>query len=275
VWLLAAVLVLVTIALYWPTTSHDFINFDDPDYVTANPHVQGGLSIEGMKWAVSNPVCGNWHPLTVWSHMLDCQVFGLKPGGHHVTNVLLHALNAALVLVWLQQMTGARWRSLWVAALFAVHPLRVEPVLWVTERREVLCACFGLLTLMAYVRYAKGKSEARRPKSEGNPKPEGRNPKSEVRGRWSFSHLPASSFYLLSLGFFACGLMSKAMLVTWPFVMLLLDYWPLGRMMNDECRMQNAEANDTQHATRNTQHVSHATPQSPIAHRPSPIAHNP
>ena len=125
-------------------------------YVTANPHVQGGLTWEGVKWAFLNPVCCNWHPLTVLSHMLDCQLFGLKPWGHHLTNVLLHALNAVLVFVLLRQMTGATWRSLLVAALFALHPLRVESVAWVAERKDVLSGCFGLLALIFYARYAEG-----------------------------------------------------------------------------------------------------------------------
>jgi len=264
-------LALVTIALYWPVTGHDFVNLDDPEYVTANVHVQGGLNWESVKWACSNTVCCNWHPLTVWSHMLDCQLFGLKPWGHHLTSVLLHALNAALVFALLQLMTGATWRSLAVAALFALHPLRVESVAWVAERKDLLSGFFGLLSLIAYARYAQGrgrrrrKSEDRNPKSEGNPKPEARSPKPEgaaqavVPGSTSdvgcsmFDvRVPSSIFYLLSLCFFALGLMSKPMLVTWPFVMLLLDYWPLGRM-------QNAEAPDTHHVSRFTFHVSRFT----------------
>jgi Flp pilus assembly protein TadD len=275
-WLPALVLALVTLALYWPATRGDFINFDDDLYVTANVHVQKGLAWESIKWACLNPVCCNWHPVTMWSHMAVCQVFGSNPWGHHLTNVLLHALNAGLVFALLQQMTGARWRSLLVAALFALHPLRVESVVWVAERKDVLSGFFGLLALVFYARYAQGrgrKSEDRRPKAEGNPKPEARSPKPEAVGPWSvvsgpsalrsvtedgwsLSPLPSSIFYLLSLFFFALGLMSKATLVTWPFVMLLLDYWPLGRMQNAECRMRNAKATDTQHATRNTFHVS-------------------
>src|SRR5208283_742857 len=130
---------------------------------------------------------------------------------HHLTNVLLHALNAGLVFALLQQMTGATWRSALVAALFAFHPLRVESVAWVAERKDVLSGFFGLLALIAYARYAA------------------RGQRSEVRGQRSFFHLPSSIFYLLSLFLFALGLMSKPMLVTWPFVMLLLDYWPLRR----------------------------------------------
>ena len=225
-WLLAVLLVLVTTALYWPATRCDFIVIDDAFNVTANVPVTKGLTWEGIKLFFFTPWAPpGWTPLTMLSHMVVCQVCGLNPWGHHLGNVLVHAINAGLVFAWLQLMTGATWRSLLVAALFAVHPLRVEPVLWVTERREVLCACFGLLTLMAYVRYVQGrrKSETRNPKSEA------RGRWSVVRGPWSVSSLPSSSFYLLSLGFYACGLLSKPTIVTWPFVMLLLDYWPLRR----------------------------------------------
>jgi len=268
-WLLAVLLVLVTMALYWPVARCDFIVIDDAFNVTANVPVQKGLTWEGVKLFFFNPWAPPaYTPVTMLTHMAVCQVCGLNSWGHHLGNVLVHALNAGLVFAWLRQMTGATWRSVLVAALFAVHPLRVEPVAWVTERREVLCACFGLLTLMAYVRYVQGrrKSETRNPKPEGNPKPEIRNPKSEARGRWSVvrgpwsvSSLPSSIFYLLSVVFYACGLLSKPTLVTWPFVLLLLDYWPLGRIKNAECRMQNAEASDTDHAPRNTLHVSRFT----------------
>ena len=154
-WLLAILLVLVTIVLYWPATGYDFVNCDDPEYVTANPHVQEGLSWASMKWAFFNPVVGNWHPLTMISHMLDCQLFGLNPWGHHLINVLLHALNAALVFALLRQLTDATWRSLLVAALFGLHPLHVESVAWVAERKDVLSGFFGLLSLIFYVRYAQ------------------------------------------------------------------------------------------------------------------------
>jgi hypothetical protein len=243
---MAGLLVLVTMALYWPAMRCDFVNYDDADYVTANVQVQKGLAWEGIKWACLNPVCCNWHPLTVWSHMLVYQVFGLNSWGHHLTNVLLHALNAALVFALLQQMTGARWRSLLVAALFAVHPLRVESVAWVAERKDVLSGCFGLLALMAYARYGEIQSLKSKVQS----------PKSVVRGAWSLSHLPSPIFYLLSFCLFALGLLSKPMLVTWPLVMLLLDYWPLGRMQDAACRTPNAPASDTQHATRFTVHAS-------------------
>ncbi len=233
-WLLAALLGLLTIALYWPATGHDFVNYDDPDYVTANPQVQGGLSWAGVKWAFSNPVCSNWHPLTILSHMLDYQAFGLNPWGHHWTSVLFHTLNAMLVFALLQQMTGAPWRSLWVAALFAVHPLRVESVAWVAERKDVLSAFFGLLTLIFYARWAARTVISNQWPVTGNQESE--PPASRIThhasrithhaSRFTFH---VSRYYLLSLACFALGLLSKPMLVTWPFVMLLLDYWPLER----------------------------------------------
>ena len=155
VWLLAALLVLVTIATFWPATHCEFVNLDDNLHVTANVQVQKGLTFENIKWGLLNPVNCLWHPLTVWSHMLDCQLFGLKPWGHHLTSVLLHAVNTALVFLLLRGLTGAVWRSLLVAALFGWHPLRVESVAFVAERKDVLSGFFGLLALIAYVRYAQ------------------------------------------------------------------------------------------------------------------------
>ena len=186
VWLMAVLLVLVTIALYWPATRRDFVNYDDDMYVTDNSHVTSGLT-----WATPGGHFGagyaaNWHPVTWLSHMLDCQMFGLKPWGHHLTSVLLHALNAGLVFALLRQMTGATWRSLLVAALFAVHPLRVESVAWVSERKDVLSGFFGLLALMAYARYAQGQ------------KSKVRSPKSKVQSPKSVVALPSSIFHLLS-----------------------------------------------------------------------------
>jgi protein O-mannosyl-transferase len=219
----AVLLALATIALYWPAMRHDFVNYDDRVYVTENVHVQEGLTLESIKWAFLNPVCSNWHPLTVLSHMLDCQLFGVKPGGHHLTNVLLHALNVGLVFVLLQQMTGAIWRSLFVAALFAVHPLRVESVAWVAERKDVLSTLFFLLTLWAYAQYV---SRARR-------KVSGESQTSNIKHRTSNAQWCYGSAVL----FFALGLMSKPMLVTLPVILLLLDFWPLNRVTGDEWRM--------------------------------------
>jgi tetratricopeptide (TPR) repeat protein len=221
VWLLAALLVLVTIGLYWPAMRCDFVSYDDDLVVTSNVNVQNGLTLENLKWAFFNPVNNIWHPLTVLSHMLDCQLFGLKPWGHHLTSVLLHAVNTVLVFVLLQQLTGARWRSALVAALFGLHPLHVESVAWVAERKDVLSTCFGLLTLIFYARYAQNKATL-------NSQPLGAAKRSEDGSTLN---------YILALLFFALGLMSKPMLVTWPFVMLLLDYWPLGRVAGGEWRV--------------------------------------
>jgi protein O-mannosyl-transferase len=215
-WLMAALLGAVTLVLYWPTMRHDFINYDDDVYVTANRQVQKGLTGANLSWAFTHPVCANWHPLTMLSHMLDCQRFGLKPGGHHLTSILLHALNTTLVFLFLRGCTGTFWRSALVAALFGWHPLHVESVAWVAERKDVLSGCFGLLTLIFYCRYARMQSrvESRWPTAEPAPT-------LEVRFL-TFN-------YWLAWLWFALGLMSKPMLVTWPFVLLLLDYWPLAR----------------------------------------------
>lgn len=204
--LLAALLALVTLAIYWPAKQCEFIGFDDPEYVTANSHVQGGVSWDGLAWVLRTPIAANWHPLTLLSHMVDCQLFGLNALGHHMSSALPHAFNSALVLLLLRRLTGALWRSLLVAALFALHPLRVESVAWVAERKDVLSTCFGLLCLMAYARCAEDATAS-------TPVPRRR-----------------SGYYALALLLLALGLMSKAMLVTWPLVMLLLDFWPLGRM---------------------------------------------
>ena len=160
-WLLAGILWLVTVVLYWPVTHHDFVNFDDTVYVTLNVHVQSGLNPASILWAFCNPVCGNWHPLTVLSHMLDCQLYGLKPAGHHLTSLWLHAFNGVLLFFLLRRLTGTLWRSVWVAAIFALHPLHVESVAWVAERTDVLSTFLGFLTLILYVRYVQSGEPAR------------------------------------------------------------------------------------------------------------------
>jgi tetratricopeptide (TPR) repeat protein len=215
-WLAAGLLAVLTVALYWPATRCDFVNYDDPDFVTGNLHVQRGLTWEGVKWACVSPVSCNWHPVTMLSHMLDCQMFGVNPRGHHLNSVLLHAINAVLLFALLWQMTGATWRSLFVAALFAVHPLRVESVAWVAERKDLLSGFFGLLSLICYAAYARKRLEVERQQTQHC------EAAAFVSWRWRFD-------YLLALCFLVLGLMSKPMLVTWPFVLLLLDYWPLGR----------------------------------------------
>jgi hypothetical protein len=223
VWLMAALLVLGTTALYWPATRCDFINYDDDALVSLNIHVQNGLNLENIKWAFVNPVNNIWHPLTVMSHMLDCQLFGLQPWGHHLTSVLLHALNTALVFLLFRRLTGALWRSVMVAAVFGLHPVHVESVAWVAERKDVLSTCFGLLSLLFYAGYVR-----RATSREGQ----------ETRMNAILPPVTRhrSLFYGLALMFFALGLMSKPMLVTWPFVLLLLDWWPLKRFTIHDSR---------------------------------------
>ena len=208
----ALALAVVTLLVYLPVLHNGFVNYDDPDYITNNPHVQAGLTWPGIVWAFQSGEASNWHPLTWISHMMDCQLFGLNPAGHHLTNLLFHTANALLLFIVLKQLTGALWRSAFVAALFAWHPLHVESVAWASERKDVLSAFFWMLTLLAYTRYA-GESKVHPPSSDSGAT---RSPKSKV-------------FYALALLAFACGLMSKPMVVTLPFVLLLLDFWSLRR----------------------------------------------
>jgi Tfp pilus assembly protein PilF len=284
----------VTLLVYWPARRFDFLNWDDLTYISTNDHVRGGLTWNAFLWSFTHSYWSNWHPLTWLSHALDCQLYGLNPGGHHFTSLLLHSANASLLFLVLKRLTGALWRSALVAALFALHPLHVESVAWVAERKDVLSAFFFMLTLWAYCCYAEGrrqKVECRNPKAEGRRPKEGRSPKPESAAR---AAVPSSTFdvrrsmfdvqpsspaplaarrlwYWIAVILFALGLMSKPMLVTLPFVLLLLDYWPLGRMQNAECRMQNVAPPDTQHASRLTPHASRLTAQSQIANRKSQI----
>jgi len=192
-----AALLLLTLLVFLPLFSAGFINLDDPVYVTENSHVRGGLSLAGARWAATSLEAANWHPLTWLSHMADVQVYGMQAPGHHATNLLLHGVSAVLLLVVLQGLTGMLWPGLLVAALFAVHPLHVESVAWVAERKDVLAGLFWMLTLGAYLRYVRR---------------------------------PGPGRYAAVLIAFALGLMSKPMLVTLPAVLLLLDFWPLGRL---------------------------------------------
>jgi tetratricopeptide (TPR) repeat protein len=218
-----------SLGAYWPLFHCGFVNYDDPEYVTNNLMVRQGLSLAGFRWAFSTMHAANWHPLTWLSHMLDCQLFAFNPAGHHATNFLFHLANTLLLFAILRRMTGALWRSALVAAIFAWHPLHVESVAWIAERKDVLSTCFGLLSIGAYARYVE-KFKAQHPKSEvQSPKSEARGQWSVVRSPWSIFHLPSSIFYLLSLALFACSLMSKPMLVTLPCLLLLLDFWPLRR----------------------------------------------
>src|SRR5437667_1189723 len=194
---ICAVLAAITWLIFGQTLGDQFVTYDDPQYVYENAKVAAGLSLEGVSWAFTHTLGGNWHPLTTISHMVNCQLYGMKPAGHHFTNVLFHTIAVVLLFLLLQQMTGSLWRSTFVAALFAIHPLHVESVAWISERKDVLSAVFFMLTLAAYARYVRA---------------------------------PSVTSYLLLLLFFALGLMSKPMLVSVPFVLLLLDYWPLGRI---------------------------------------------
>ena len=160
-----------TLVVYWPVTGHEFVNYDDTDYVTANPYVQAGLSAKGLAWVWHSDVARNWHPVTMLSHMLDCQLYGMRPWGHHLTSLLFHIANALLLFLLLRNMTGALWRSGIVAALFALHPLHVESVAWVAERKDMLSTFFFLLAISAYVAYVN-RSRGHSPKSKAQgPKP--------------------------------------------------------------------------------------------------------
>jgi len=187
----------MTLAMFAPVVSFQFINVDDNVYVTGNDHVQQGLTLRNAAWALAALDAANWHPVTWMSHMLDVTLFGLSPGGHHATSLLIHTLNVILLFLWLRSMTRELWKSVLVAALFAVHPLGLESVAWIAERKNVLSTLFLLLTLWAYVGYARK---------------------------------PGLLRYLLVASLFILGLMSKPMLVTLPFALLLLDYWPLDRL---------------------------------------------
>ncbi|MBI2194435.1 MAG: tetratricopeptide repeat protein [Planctomycetes bacterium] len=208
--LLAAAVLLIALSAFLPAVQHDFINFDDPKYITENAPVNAGLTRQGVLWAFTTFHASNWHPLTWLSHMLDVQVFGPDPSGHHLTSVALHGLNAVLLFLVLARMTGSNAASVFAALLFALHPLRVESVAWVSERKDVLSGLFGLLALLAYERYARR---------------------------------PGVGRYVLVALLLALGLMAKPMLVTWPFLFLVLDVWPLGR-----CQPTTGLPRDDRHA---------------------------
>jgi tetratricopeptide (TPR) repeat protein len=194
-WICLALL-LTSFAVYAPVRHFDFVNFDDPEFVRDNPHVRNGLTPEGLTWAFTSGESANWFPVTRLSHLLDAQLFGMRAGPHHISSVLFHGLAALLLFAFLRRATGVRWPSAFVAFLFAVHPLHVESVAWVAERKDLLCTLFWFLALLAYVRYTER---------------------------------PGAGRYLLVLLPFALGLMAKPMIVTLPFVLLLLDVWPLRR----------------------------------------------
>ena len=193
---LCMVLFIGTLLAYSPVVNHDFLSYDDNQYIVSNPHVSPGLTRDGFVWAWTHFHAANWHPLTWLSHMVDCQLFGVESAKHHFVNLLLHTANAIALFLVLRRLTGETWRPFWVAAFFALHPLHVESVAWVAERKDLLSTFFGLLALGAYARYADR---------------------------------PGLGRYLLVVLAFVLSLLSKPMLVTLPFVLLLLDGWPLRR----------------------------------------------
>lgn len=201
-------LVMMTLAVYQQVRNHDFTNFDDDDYVTQNPFVRDGLTWRGFSWAFRSHLHGHYHPVTWLSHMTDVELFGLNPAGHHLTSVFLHVVNILLLFLILRRMTGALWQSAFVAALFAIHPLHVEPVAWVAGRKDVLCAFFWMLAIWGYARYAEH---------------------------------PGMGRYAIVLVAFMLGLMAKTTVVTLPFVLLLLDYWPLDRLRLGEVETETSE----------------------------------
>lgn len=224
--LIALLLALATLLVYLPAARNTFVNYDDDEYIVNNPIVKQGLTVAGFQWASTTWHASNWHPLTWLSHMTDCELFGLRAGAHHFVNVLFHAANAALLFVLLMWLTRALWPCAFIAALFAWHPLHVESVAWVAERKDVLSTFFALLTLLSYTRFVQ-KSEARSQKPAPARTP---FPTSDFRP-------PTSGFYWLALLIFALGLMAKPMLVTLPFIMLLLDFWPLQRLTGGKWQM--------------------------------------
>src|SRR5206468_2821334 len=198
-------LAMLTFRIYAQVIGHRFITFDDPTYIQENPMVNRGVTLAGLAWAFTTFYAGNWHPLTWIAHMIDSQLFGVIAGGHLLVNALIHAANTLLVFWFLLRTTHTRWPSALVAALFALHPLHVESVAWASERKDTLSTFFGLLSLIAYVRYVE---------------------------------VPSSIRYLWTAITLALGLLAKPMLVTWPLVMLLLDYWPLGRWQSAKSKAQ-------------------------------------
>ena len=210
--LICLLLIVSVLAIYCPLNNYQFINFDDDLYVVNNRYVQNGLKFEGLIWAFTSTHASNWHPLTWLSHMADVMFYGMDAGKHHITNVLFHIVNTVLLFLIMKRMTGKLWRSAAVASLFALHPLNVESVAWLAERKNVLCTFFGMLTIWNYLIYVEQQATAR---------------------------------YLLVAILFILGLMAKPMIVTLPFLLLLLDYWPLNRFAS------------VQNGTNDIKHIAH------------------
>ena len=222
-WIIALLLAALTLALYWPVRQCDLVYFDDPLLLTDSPEVQAGFTWPSVKWALTSVVIANWQPVTNLSFLAVSQFFGIAPGAHHLANALIHAVNAALLFLLLVRLTNLTWRSAVTAAIFAWHPLRVESVAWIAERKDVLCAFFFLLSLLSWTSYAQAKADAK---------------KSNALSRITHH---ASSVWL-ALIFFALALLSKPMAVTLPFVLLLLDVWPLGRIPNSKFQISNLQS---------------------------------
>ena len=227
----------ITLTVYWPVRNYNSVLYDDPFFL-ANDEVLSGVNGHSLLWTVTGTVVANWHPVTSLSFVLGHQSWGANPGAEHLVNVLFHALNALLLFLILNLATRATWRSAAVAALFAWHPLRVESVAWIAERKDVLSTFFMMLTLWAYVRYVRGVTSDTCQVT---------GPEKAIRiPHVSRIPFPVSRFYWLALVFFALGLMSKAMLVTVPFVLLLLDVWPLGRVTGDGWRAAGDKISEPQ-----------------------------
>jgi protein O-mannosyl-transferase len=207
-------LIVITLALYWPVRTYDFVKYDDYKYVTANRYIQSGITSKSIWWAFTSGYASNWHPVTWLSHMLDYEIFGLNPGAYHLVNLSFHIVNTLLLLIVFFRMTKALWASAFIAAVFALHPLHVESVAWIAERKDVLSTFFWMLTMLAYIKYVEKPNAIR---------------------------------YIITLLLFALGLMAKPMLVSLPLVLLLLDYWPLERIkLNLKAERENTENNDSQ-----------------------------
>ena len=278
-WLMAGLLALVTLALYWPVTGYDFVNYDDPVYFSENPHVLGGLTWSNLAWAFQTTLCASWYPVSWVSFMLDAELFGRGPAGPHLMNVLLHAANGVLLFLLWKRLAGSLWRSAFVAGLFVLHPLHVESVAWVSERKDVLSTFFGFLTLLAYARYAEGggqKSEDRNRRPKETTKSEARSCEARRRGasRSTGSALMFSVdvrsrltrspiFYLLSSIFFLClrlGLDEQADAGDVAVCDVAIGLLAIGE--NAECRMQNAECRQSI-PSKQSRHTQHAVPPAP------------
>jgi tetratricopeptide (TPR) repeat protein len=256
---LCFLLAVATWLTYWPLGENKFVNVDDPQYLTENPHVNSGLSLAGVVWALGTGHASNWHPLTWVSHMLDCSVFGLNPRGHHLVSLAFHIANAILLFLLLHRMTGAPWRCFFVAALFALHPTHVESVAWGSERKDVLSASFFLLTLWAYREYVIAAGARLATTLESS------TPAFRAEAGLGRNTPRAIRWYLVTLFLFVLALMSKPMAVTLPFVLLLLDFWPLRRLQLPSCRDSESNGSPIPQSSPSTVQLSSA-PTLPRSH---------